>query len=300
MSEDNSFLNKAADWIGRWSRLARADRPGLLALAGVAFVVGGWLSYTTLDVTWQDISWVPLGLCLLLAVPATTFLNGLEYWALGRMVEVRVPILTSIRVAVTGTAANLLPIPGAALVRTGDLVSRGVTAGLAVRANAIAGLASLFVAGVVATILFTGLSTWGALTALVAAVLSAAGMATLLRRRSNVGLLTLVAIEIGLLAVTAARAWLVAMALGLGNGWMTPLAIACVYPLAAAIGIFPGGLALREFLAALVTRATQAGASAGFLITAVDRLLGLLVHAPIALVLSHTGFQRRVRLGNES
>lgn len=250
-------------------------------------MIGGWLAYRSLDLTWESISWGPIWLALFVAVPATTLLNGLEYRVVGRLVNVRVPIVTAMRVAVTGTAANLLPVPGAALVRTGDLLSRGVAVRLAVWANALAGLASLFIAGTAAAILFYGVNSWGVLVGVSAAISTGAVMAALLRRHSHTGLKTLMMIEIGLFAMTAVRAWLVAVALGFGGGWLTPLAISSVYPLAAAIGIFPGGLAVREFLAALVTRMTQAGASAGFLITAVDRLLGLIVHAPFALLLSY-------------
>ena len=68
--------------------------------------------------------WLLAITCLFGPLP-TVALNGAEYIAQARTVGVRVPFLEGIRVSILATAANLLPVPGSALVRTHALASGG-------------------------------------------------------------------------------------------------------------------------------------------------------------------------------
>ena len=91
------------------------------------------------------------------------------------------------------------------------------------------------------------------------------------------GSIELVAIEIGFAAIGAVRLFLVGAALrfDVSFGQATALVIASVT--AAAIGFLPSGLGVREGIAAILSPIVGMPAAVGLVITAVERVIGLVV-----------------------
>src|SRR5258706_8161975 len=112
----------------------------LLLAAAVVFVgvgVAGWRSLPAHD---RGLDPRAAALVLLVLAPATTILNGLEFASTARLVGQRPSVPESVRIAVLGTAANLLPLPGAALVRVGAMRRAGAGVGRSTAASATAAL----------------------------------------------------------------------------------------------------------------------------------------------------------------
>jgi len=100
-------------------------RPLLLA-AAVVFVVVGILGWRALPVEDRHLDLAAALVVLVLLAPLTTLLNGLEYVGVARLVGKHPSLQKALHIAVLGTAANLLPVPGAVLVRV-EALRRGGT-----------------------------------------------------------------------------------------------------------------------------------------------------------------------------
>ena len=85
--------------------------------AAVVFVGVGVAGWRSLPPHIRGLDLLDAAAVLLVLAPATTILNGLEFAATARLVGQRPSVPESVRIAVLGIAANLLTLPGAALVR---------------------------------------------------------------------------------------------------------------------------------------------------------------------------------------
>ena len=97
----------------------------LLGVATVVFLVGGWFAFKSLDVTLDQIRWVPMLIAALVGVPLTLVANTFEYLLSARMLHHRMHFMPALQLTTMSTAANLLPIPGAFLVRVQGLRTMG-------------------------------------------------------------------------------------------------------------------------------------------------------------------------------
>lgn len=296
---DESALDASGPlgWLARWrGRLTRRASPraeaAALVLAAAVFVVGGVLAWRALDVSFAALEWLPLVLVVVALVPATVLANALEYLVLGRMVGTRPGWRDSVRVVVVATAANLLPLPGAALVRVQALRVAGVPYRRAVVANVLTAVlwvaASCGVAGVVLGVRGRGVAA-GALLVL-GVVALVASMVTLVRmlgsRRQAVrATLRLTAVELGHVGVQAVRLLLVLAALQVPVDLAQTLVISASAALAASAGVFPGGLGLSESIAAGLAPLVALSAAAGFASAALNRLAGVAVIGPLSAAL---------------
>ena len=269
----------------------RWRRP-LLAGAAVVFLVGGVYFATRLDTEWSALGWWWLFLASVVGVPLTVLANALEFQLSARLLEGRVTFSASIKVAVLSTAANLLPIPGGALVRVQALKRSGHGYGVATYATGI--LAGSWV-GVAALLTGVVLLAFGYLAAGAAWTVAGAtilGMVfALATRRIRSGrrlwfMFAVLGVELLSVGVSGLRLFLVLIALGEAASLPGAALLAFASVAAAAVGIFPGGLGLREVLAATLIPIAGIPAAAGFVASAIDRVLGLLVHAPLAVYFS--------------
>ena len=275
--------------LARLRTLPPQWRSVALLVAAVLFVGGIVLSLDDLDVSLADVRWWPLVVVALVGTPATILANAAELRAMGRCLAVEVSWGEAVRVVVLATAANLLPLPGAALVRLHALHAAGASLGRSGAVNLVAAgvwvAAALGVAGVSAL----------AYDPLLGAIALAGGMAGI---AVCAGLLRPVAgrwdpraygelllVEVVTTMVHAARLWLVLLAVGIGVQFPQTLVLGASAPLAAAAGVFPSGLGLAEVLSALLAPVVALQASAGFAATALSRIVGLIATAPLAVVL---------------
>jgi hypothetical protein len=259
-------------------------------LAGAAvFALGGYLAWRSLNLTAAELRWGPLLLAVGVGVPLTALANAYEYRVSAIMLGHTVGLLYALRISILATAANLLPIPGSALVRVQALEHLGSGYRRAMSATVVLGGLWMGVAALAAGVwlLAVGsLPAGGLLTGLAALV--GGGAIGLLRsevreprRQVRLGLLAL-GVEVASVTVSAFRLLLVLMAIGAPAALAQALILTVAAVLASAVGLFPGGLGLRELLAALFAPLVDLTPGQGFLTTALDRVVGTLALGVLA------------------
>jgi hypothetical protein len=265
----------------------------LLAVAAVVFVVGGWYAFRSLDLAFEDVRWVPLVIAAVVGVPLSLLANTLEYVVSARMLQHRVALLPAVQLTTMSTAANLLPIPGAFLVRVQGLRALGSRYDKAAASTAVIGLTWIGVSGSLAAVFLAVYDSWLAASAfgVVAVSLLLAAYTWLKRSLPDPGerrriAVVAVAVELFAVGVDAGRLVLVLVGLGVDASLGQTLVLAVSSSLAAAAGILPGGFGLRELIAALLAPLVGLSASAAFASTALNRVLGMVVLAPITAALA--------------
>jgi uncharacterized membrane protein YbhN (UPF0104 family) len=286
---------------GRVARLYAATRRppsprvqrALLAVAAVVFIVGGWYAFSSLDVAFDDVRWLPLVLAAVVGVPLSLLANTLEYVVSARMLHHRVALLPAVQLTTMSTAANLLPIPGAFLVRVQGLRALGSRYDKAAASTAVIGLVWIGVSASLAAIFLAVYDSWlaAAVFAVLAVSLLLAAYTWLTRTLTALGerrriAAAAVTVELFAVGVDAGRLVLILVGLGVDASLGQAMVLAVASSLAAAAGILPGGFGLRELIAALLAPLVGLAASAAFAATALNRVLGLIVMAPITAALA--------------
>lgn len=272
-----------ADRVERLRAASARARPWLLPVAVVAFVATAVVAFMSLP-DGLELNWWPVAVSALLVSPLSTVANAAEFAATARVLGRRVGRREAFEVAVLSSAANLLPVPGAVAVRTHRLRQAAgyrrafaVTAGAGVcwlgTALVAAGVADAVVheraAAAVPVAVGVGLIVGAA-----AMVLRAAPSGDPDARR---GWWLVWGAELGQVAVGAARLALAVAAIGHPVTLAQGLGLAVAPVAASAVGVFPGGLGLREAIAASIAALVAMPAAVGAAAAAVDRLLGLVV-----------------------
>lgn len=264
----------------------------LLAAATITFIGGGWLAFASLDVSLADVRWAPLLVAALVGVPLTLLTSTLEYTTSARMLGHRSPLVPALRLTVVSTAANLLPLPGAFLVRVHGLRSMGSGYGKALGSTAVVGIVWIGVSAVLAGALLVPAGSLIAAAALLVVGVPLLGLAHVWLRRSVsdvaerrriAGILVLV--EVLAVLMNAGRLVLILIGLNVDASLNQTLVLAVSSSLAAAAGILPGGFGLRELIAAALAPLVGLPAAAGFVAPAINRVMGIVILAPVTLAL---------------
>jgi uncharacterized membrane protein YbhN (UPF0104 family) len=267
------------------------QNPWLLVVALLVFVGFTVLAVRALPHIDKPIRWELIAVAALVCVPVIVGLNALEFRLMAHFAQHHPPMLEIMQITVLGSAANLLPMPGAVMVRLANLRKAGVRVTRGLNLTAIVGLAWLGTAGVLGGVVQLWSHTAFALAALaMGATLLAIGAVMLTRALQPgtrvAGALELFAIECAFVLMHALRLYLIAAALRFDVSYAqtTTLAIAAVA--AAAIGFLPSGLGAREGIAALLAPIVGFPAAVGLVITAVDRFVSLAVLSVFAGILA--------------
>jgi hypothetical protein len=281
-----------ATWWGKVSdprRSPRLKRLGLLAAVGV-FLLATVLAYRRFPVLEHHLSWPLLAIVAIVGVPATIALNGVEYALSARLLGHRVPFVEAVRIGLLGTAANQLPIPGAVLVRIRALNRMGSSYAKASMSTAAVGLTWMGLSGLIGgSLLLAGTATLLGAGLLIGGAVAVATASFILRTQSGGGsrmvelMARLAAVEAGFVAVSAFRLFLVLRALGFRVSVAQAAALTVSIVVAAAAGFFPGGLGLRELIAAGIGSLVGLPAAVGVLATAMDRMVALVVLSIMSL-----------------
>jgi uncharacterized membrane protein YbhN (UPF0104 family) len=285
-----------------------SQNPWLLIVALVAFVGFTILGFRALPPIDKPIRWELIALAGLVCVPVIVVLNALEFRLMAHFAHHHPPMLEIVQITVLGSAANLLPMPGAVMVRLANLRKAGVRVTRGLNLTAIIGLAWLGTAGVLGGVVQIWSHTTFALIALaIGLTLLAIGGVMLWRALEPemrvAGAVELFGIECGFILMQALRLFLVAAALRLDVSYAQTATLAIASVAAAAIGFLPSGLGAREGIAALLAPVVGFPAAVGLVITAVDRLVSLAVLSVLAgIVTISTRRKRReqVLVGAES
>ena len=261
----------------------------VLGVAGVALVVGAVAAWASRPDVPTDPRPTLLLLALVVVVPAHIVLNGAELLLMARIGRTRMPLGEAARVTVLSSAANLLPIPGAIVVRTRALQRLGSSGRHALSVAVVVGLGWVATSCAVAGVLLWATDPGrAALGFTVAGLLGLVATWVLLGRypaRRDHAFAALLLVEVASTLVGGLRVLLAIRGLGYDVGFPAGVALSLSGPLASLVGVFPGGLGLREAIAAGLAPLVGVAASVALLATVVDRLLGAAVQAVLGVVL---------------
>jgi uncharacterized membrane protein YbhN (UPF0104 family) len=274
---------RVLEWIAAvrsWGS-APSRRRLVYLVALVLFVGSTVVAWQSLPETEEGLDWTLVALAALLVLPGA-LVNAEEYRVSADVLGQDVPLARALRVSVIAAAFNLLPVPGSVVVRTGALTKGGSTTRRAVASTAATGLvyigAALILAGAVqvqqgegelALVLVAAISGVGLF---VAALLLIARLTGHVPHRQMV---RLTAVEFLSVTIKAVRLLLVISALGYELDLAQAASLSVATVAASAIGVFPGGLGIRELLAGVISPAIGLPVSVGLVGTSFDRVIGL-------------------------
>ena len=257
----------------------------------VLFLFGGLLlSLSRQPTLLRDIQVRPALLVIAIGVPATVVLNAIEYMFMGSMVGVRIPFKSGLRISIVASAANMLPLPGATIVRVAGLKA----AGGAMRAStSVVGIVALIWIGV--AFAFCGLAVsvthvdFGAafLALGVSTLVFALIIGTRVMRIAPRVLLIVLMIKLSLVLVDTFRIYLCLLSLGVGASYLQSSGFAISSVAGSAVSIVPAGLGVREAVSAAVAPLVDLQPSIGFLAASLNRLLALIVVVPCGVYLAY-------------
>jgi uncharacterized membrane protein YbhN (UPF0104 family) len=296
-------LRRVAAFLDRLSARTESPRGRQISMvvSAVLFVVAMVLGFRGLPEGEHHLVWWAIVVTSVIGVPVLIALNGVEYVASGAVLGHRIPMRDAMPIAVYARAANLLPLPGAALVRMQGLKREGSSYGRAASATLSTALfwlgASLLVGGLVLVpvrplfgLLFFGGGVFFTLLGHVAVRSIVARReddppAREALRRSAV----LLGVELAMVGVRGVRFWLVMIGFDIGGSFAGAMLLPVAGVVSSAIGFFPSGLGIREVLSGALSRMVGDTASSGLLASGLDRLVSLPVMAVVALVVAVTG-----------
>jgi uncharacterized membrane protein YbhN (UPF0104 family) len=275
----------------------------LLAVAAIAMVIGAVVAAREDALSLRELRWAPLLVAGAVGVPLTAATNAGEYWISARAAGLRLKPMEALRTTVIATAANLLPLPGGPLVRIQALRTGGVSGRGSAQVTAAAGATWVAVAGLGAALgaQIAGAAPGAVIPLTILGVVAAFAGAGLLRAATVAGsdwrrvAGRLVAIEVVSVGVSAARLYLLLLAIGAPATTSSAVVLALAGVLATAVGVVPAGLGVREGLSALLAVAVALPATIGFAVSLLDRVVGLAIAAPLALLLSVTASEQQAR-----
>ncbi len=273
----------------RWAQVCARYRPLMAGLASLLFAAGALFSIRELGVHWNAIRIAPLVVLAIFVAPSSGIYGAAGLLILARSVRIRMPLAQSFRAAIYATVAEMLPLPGGMIVRTGALFRGGATLIMS---------SSL--------VLFTGLLWLGI-------SMASAGFALLLsgHHLADPLLLSGIGISVPILAwlwrnasaaiafwtaihrlaglmLMAARLQLAFAVLGATISLNETLPFVFASVLGSAVAIAPAGLGISESLAALLAVTSSHAPGTAFLAVGLDRLLCFFGSSLIALSLQRT------------
>lgn len=246
----------------------------LLVLALAIFAGGAALSIDRLALKPSDIVLAPLVLLALGVVPAAIAYSSINMMLMGKAVGAPIGFVEGLRISVFAQVAELLPIPGGAIVRTAALMNRG--AGTLRSTGVVLAFALLWVSvaavGGGLALLDTGIAGQGLL---VVGLAGSIGICAWLTNRFGWRIaLPALGLRLFGIALVSVRTVLAFAAIGLALGWSDSLAFAFGIILGSAASIVPAGLGIGEGISALLAVPLSVAPEAAFLAVGLARLVG--------------------------
>lgn len=259
------------DWLqnakGRW-------RGQVMALAIATFCIGTIWSIINSGLSAVDLAGGPILLLMLAVIPATIAYSAINMMLMAHAARVELNFTSGVRISAFAQIAELLPIPGGAIVRTAALMRAG--APTISSAELVVAFALLWIAcgGVGAGLALAELGN-AALVLTIGSAFAALAIAVWLGFRYGLFLAlaatALRVLGVGLMGVRLALAF---AAVGYALPWIDAGAYAFAAILGSASAIVPAGLGLSEALSALIAAPSGVDPATAFLAAALSRLLG--------------------------
>lgn len=282
-----SIAERHAIWARVREKLAPYKRV-VLFLAALAFAAGIIVSAHAEPQLVTDIDWRVI-LLLLIPVLIAIALNCCEFILCGRMIGQRISWRIAVETTVVGGVANMLPLPGGMLVRIAALKSAGASVSRGGGVTLLAAMTWLGIASAYSGVWLVacGHAALGSTVFLSGAAITAAafrlGMAVSGGWRLP---LQLCCVRAALTLFDALRLLLCFAALGDAAHFSQVSVLTVSSFLGAAFSLVPAGLGIREGAAALIAGLVGLTASSAYLATSLNRVLGLLVAAPLAIYIA--------------
>lgn len=272
---------------------AWSQRPGVrrgLRLLGLVLVTCGAIwSVATLELSWRSLSPGFLLLNILALTPLNVLFAAIALRINARALSCDIPARQSISTVAAANVAELLPLPGGAVVRGAALVDAGAGVGDSTRIIILTSLLTLFMT----LTLSLGALAWLADPAWIWAMLaSGLGLAAILlrlsRRAAAILIAAMVSVRIAMLTLTVVRIAVAFATLGMLIPWAEAALYAVAPTLGAAVAIVPAGLGVNEAVAAGLAALIAGSSATAFLAVALNRVLGLCAGAVMVFALPIT------------
>lgn len=305
------LLRRVAHILDRLSARTESPRGRRISLvaSAVVFAIAMVLSLKALPEGQHDLVWWAILVTGLVGIPTLIVLSAVEYTASAGVLGHHVRLREALPIALYARAANLLPIPGAALVRMQALKRAGSTYGKAASATMATALfwmgGALLVGGIVLVpfhpLVALGFLAGGVVTCALGYV---AVRSIVARRDDDPGTgeavrrsAVLLLVEVLMVAIRGVLFWFVMIGFDIGGSFQGAMVLPVAVVLASALGFFPAGLGVREVISGGLARLVGDTAASGVLASGLDRLVSLPVMAAIAITLAVTG-HRLIPHGN--
>lgn len=281
----DAFNSRAAGW----KRFGVRHRPVLLVGGMTVFVAGLIWSISALDLAIADLEWRYLPLAMG-AVVVAVGVNAAEQWFAAKALKIEYSFGRALQVSCWATLANMLPVPGAIMVRGASFAKAGVPP----RDNAVI----LGAGAVVWVLLATALVAFAALPTITVAGLSAVLVVIALavsvwlgHRFVPAAALGLLLTRIGLIALTVVRLYALIKLIGGGSALREAAVYAGASLVGQVVGIVPAGLGVVEAVGAGMALIINAAPAEAFVALSLNRALGLGA-AGVVVVFAHSSMQR--------
>lgn len=273
-------LLELSAWVtGRGGKRSESVERVLLGAAVLIFVaatVSAWSRLPDAHRQPPDLSWA----CLAAGFAVVTlWLNAGEFGLSAKLVGRRVCANEAIRVSVLGSAANVLPLPGAILVRARALRQAGERSGTALTTTVAVGLVWVSAASILAgsVLVLTNGSLILVLAFLLGGVLlmALAGSVLLVygHRPPITAAGALVVLEFASVLTSALRLYALGKATDFEIGAVEAVTLNLGAILSSVVGVLPGGLGVREIATGLFGGLVGLSGSVGVLVSVLDRLI---------------------------
>lgn len=258
-----------------------AQHRGIATLAAMVLFAAGivWaLGETRVSLAAIDWGWM---LALIALIFPALALNAIELRVTAQMLDREISLGSAMQVTCWAMLANLLPLPGGAILRGAKLHSLGVGAGKSSQAIVAGGAlwASLAVAVTLAAVL-----PWPFAVLPLAAALcgTAVSLVWLAKLGPASFALRLTMIRLALIGLTILRIHVIFLAIGLPGSWMPAVAYSGVSVVGTLVGIVPAGLGVTEAMGSVLAFLIEASPANAFLALSINRVVGLV--AALAVV----------------
>ncbi len=271
----SACINALSAWALAW-------RVPLLAIALSAFGIGSVLAIRSSGISASDLRMLPLLALLLVLIPATIAYSAINLSLMAYATGERIGFRDGVRISALAQVAEILPLPGGAMVRTLALMKVGIAPGRS--AELVIAFALLWIAcggiGAGLALQRLGDTGWHLSIASGLSVLLITGW--LAYRCDPLTALAAVGLRIAGIGLFCLRLSLAFAAIGLPMAWIDSAPFAFAAILGSASGIFPAGLGVSEGLSALVAHGSGVDPARAFLAAALSRMLGLGVNLLLA------------------
>ncbi|MEL7317657.1 MAG: hypothetical protein AAFN04_03350 [Pseudomonadota bacterium] len=259
----------------------------LTTLGAVVLVAGVALSVLSLDFDPAQMQPAYLALLALTLIPAGMVVGALNLQLMARVVGTKIGFRTAIAVTAYGRIAEVLPIPGRAVVRGAALMQSGAKMGETVSIMVWSSLLSLAMVGLCASVPLT--FAYPAVGGIVAAGSAGVGCisAWWIFSQSNAAVLAaMMVLRFVNVALSVMRHWACFAAIGFGLTFVTSALFVVAGSITTYVGVVPGGLGISEILSAALALIVDIEPSSAFLAAALNRITGLAMSGLVALILS--------------